>query len=335
MKNVYKKEILFLGLLFQSSALHPAKWENTHSNVQTICLQGMASSQAQFSKYTKQLETTTGQVVSCPKKNRIDIILHPFIGQELSEVVPHSAQNRWFQKLMAGMYRYVQRNMYEYTFTPKSPDIDISGYYIDINKINVAQSNDIQEHAAKYALWKTQYGNNPYIALGISRGAAATFTSIALNQYDQLPALVILEGCFSCVPDVLNFRYGKAWKVASWLLHKFTQYDPNGPSPLSSIDHFPANVPVVFISSQADTSVPYACTKKLAYALAQKGGNDVYLITLATAGHTTYSITPKDRELYRNCLHAIYREYNLPFIKKHADAGEECMRISKISTIKI
>jgi hypothetical protein len=100
-------------------------------------------------------------------------------------------------------------------------------------------------------------------------------------------------------------------------------------------DKFPMDVPLVIISSKADSTVPHDNSLKLAQLVAAnrlKAKNTgaspapVYFIQLDKPDHNEYSLItkfPEEVSRYQNTLHAIYRRHNLPHIQAFAEKGEE------------
>lgn len=307
------------------------EWINTENAPATIFFQGNANSQIQLANYTREFITTTGQHITCPPHQRIDIVYQSFIGKELDEVIPLSATNNIVEKTYGALSALIQHYVYHYKVS-KADEENIAGHSINIKKLNLGQQGDVLEHKAKYDLFKTTYPTRNFILFGISRGAATTFNAEALYKY---PAkILVLEGCFTSVGDVLTKRYGRLRSYIEKILEKLTSYSRTGYSPISLVDKFPANIPVVFISSMLDKEVPYELTHKLAHTLAARKKNDVYLITLKHSSHSGYALDhEEDRNYYQTCIHAIYKKYNLPYIEHYAEAGEKYLQEMLISSV--
>jgi hypothetical protein len=105
----------------------------------------------------------------------------------------------------------------------------------------------------------------------------------------------------------------------------------DGPSPAAAIESFPLGVPVFFITSKTDKSVPCHSTESLAKELAKKGLNPVYLLVLEKSSHPNYMCDDQeDKDAYVTLLHALYKRYELPYIESMADEGEELLGVSKL-----
>lgn len=289
--------------------------------VYTIFYQGIFASQTQLAQYTPYIHTTTGHIVRASKKCAIDIVQHPFIGKEIEEVISASRMGPLdsAQSFVLGLlekYRFG----YSIKRINKQSVTDGSAFAIDFSTIDLAQERSIEQFHEKYTLWQAAHPGTDCILFGVSRGAATVFNALATHKY---PArLVILESCFGSIPEIMQHAYGKQYKNILTLLARSTRFKVEGPSPLMLLDQFPPDIPVVFISSHKDQRVPYTSTRNLAYLLACKKQNPVYLITLKKSAHGQYSSSSKrDRAYYQAVMHAIYRAHNLPYIKEFADAG--------------
>ncbi len=125
-------------------------------------------------------------------------------------------------------------------------------------KVDIGQSSDSNEWVARYCeAWAPK---EPVIFFGVSRGALVTFKKAYFLAKTEVPKLVILEGCPDSIPNVIEARYGSIIGGAiEWALQLFTRYNAKRArlnSALSCVDDFPRDVPVAFITSEKDTTVP-------------------------------------------------------------------------------
>jgi hypothetical protein len=319
----------------------------TNKNVQTIYYQGMGESQTQCAKYTgrRGFIATTGEHVICP--NGIDIIENPFIGREISEVIPaHIVQGKFAlsQKIVAAVCHPIRtifeirnsaHNKTEGIIIEPNSDANsletIETHSLKLERISIAQDNDIADHKMRYESCVQQYPEDDLILFGPSRGAATTFNAAAFNEYDfSRIHLIVLEGCFDTVPHILKMRH--PWLLASdsvcnavvKILTTVTSFKQYGKAPLTSVEQFPEQIPVIFITSAADTSVNPLCTQRLIDALHTRGKNTIYCLTLKHSSHPRYMMDDlEDSQNYRDCIHALYKRLNLPYIPQYAQAGEQ------------
>lgn len=331
--------------------------DSQYPKTYTVYYQGMFASQTQLARYVGPdgFIASTGERVKFVESplelgQPLDIIPYPMIGPEIEEL--HTVL--WttnplkliVNTLFSGISRLsnwsygieVKPEQAQYGEHDNIIDVGTIAYHgIDLTKVSVAQENDIRSHQskvehcnAKLAKEKEQTCNtesNHIILHGVSRGAATTFNAAAANQYPNVK-IVILEGCFDealanqdRVTGVISGFFSQAKKQALKL--GIADYRPEGPSPIKNIETFPEGVPVVFITSKKDNEVPYEGTELLAKALAKRGKNDVYLLTLDNPSHNDYiSNNILDRRKYQSFIHAIYQKYQLPHKAQLAELGK-------------
>ena len=150
------------------------------------------------------------------------------------------------------------------------------------------------------------------IAFGISRGAATTFSRWAhASPNETLPQLVVLEGCPDSIGNVLNYRYGRrVGGVVQQLLHRWTRYRANGMSALASASRFPLDLPVAFVTSIQDKSVPASGTQAIVNLLRARGHKHVHLLVLQDAHHNNYyTASERDRSAYQTFVRLLQDRY--------------------------
>ena len=200
----------------------------------------------------------------------------------------------------------------------------------------------------KYDYWNAREDKADGLILwGVSRGTAATFCALAEHQYDNVK-LVILEGAIDSIPNVLrnwitpfvseertqNIMRGVNSAFSFFYQHGFMKFNPEGSSPLKSVEDFPEGIPVIFITSKLDTEVTCSNTENIAQSLVAKGKNDVYLLKLERSSHPNYMYDdPNDRSHYETFIHAIYKKYNLKHIPELASQGENLINPSLLFEI--
>ncbi len=327
----------------------------------TIFFQGIGTAQTQALKYIgdRTITATNGQSMWCVGRNQLkplNVLYHVHIGVEVEDVflIDNSA---YFSKLLPsyllGSFISWQTNSY-YGFQFSSPPLpaneSVEFYAPNISRMNVGQTTDIATHKAKYQSWQARENKNKGLILwGVSRGTAATFCAFAEEHYPEV-RLVVLEGAIDSVQNILtNHTNALVQKESlsqsitnavssglSFFKQKaLTDYDPNGPSPLKSVDSFPEQVPVVFITSKIDRVVHSSNTQHIANTLAAKGKNDVYLLTLEHSRHPSYMFDDKhDHDKYETFIHAIYKKYNLEHDSQLAQRGEQWIAESTLHTLE-
>lgn len=322
----------------------PCEWVHPGpKDVQTVYYQGVNASQTQVSKYTgaRGFRATTGEHVVC--KHGFDVIENAFIGKELDEVLlqrvrakKHAQVKEFFHhpiRVIEQCFNAIAENKaYGITIdeTPEDMEYTVSAHSIRIGRMSMGQSCDIAEHRIRYDLCVEQYPDSDIILFGVSRGAATTFNACACNQYDMNKVkLVVLEGCFDSVSNAahnskLFLGWRKMEKKFVKILSALTQFKDEGISPIKLVANFPEQVPVLFVTSKKDIIVPVASVLNLVQGLKERGKNPVYMLVLERSTHPKYMMDDKkDTANYRDCLHALYKQLNLPYIPAYAEYGEK------------
>lgn len=312
-------------------------------DVRTIFYQGVNASQAQVSKYTglRGFIATTGEHVVC--KRGFDVIENPFIGKELGEVqlkkIYHGKRahiKAFFRHPVRALEQCVN-NLFENKLlgiTIKSScrgqKETVQAHNVHFNAMSLAQNSDITEHQNRYDLCVAQHPDSDIVLYGVSRGAATTFNACASNHYDiHKIRLIVLEGCFDSVAGAVHnsplfLKWNGLERAVVKAMMAATQFKAQGLAPINLVDEFPENVPVLFVTSVCDHIVPMASVQRLVDALKTRGKNPIYMLVLKHSSHPKYMMDDKeDTENYRDCMHALYKSLNLPYIPEYAERGEQ------------
>lgn len=310
----------------------------------TIFFQGNGCSQTQILKYVgdSKVIATTGETMWCTSQN-IKVIYRPFIGNEITDISlkPFDSPSRFFNPVVLVNSAATKISNLANGFHVESiPDAEetVAYHCSNISEINIGQESDIHSHKSKHDAWfQNNKKTKDLILFGVSRGTAATFCAYAIYKYPQVK-LVILEGAIDSVPEVIKNRAGlyfesedacnfisqKINTTLTFLNNKnYIKFNPEGLSPLDCVDDFPENVPVVFISSKIDKTVPYKSTENIAQKLASRGKNEVFLISLNASSHPNYAFDCKeDREIYETTINAILKRFGFKHDPLLAEKGE-------------
>ena len=323
------------------------EWDGSGVFCDTLFFQGIGTSQTQLLKYVGDLKikATTGQEMwctGCRNLKPLYVIRHPFIGLEVGDIYfnPFTSLFSYLNpfKLTSACITYGTNYYYGVRYTEPLPQHESVAYHVpNLTKINIGQELDMESHKKKYDSWVTQrVEERGAVLYGVSRGTAATFCAYAKYKYPEVK-LVVLEGAIDSTQNLLSkyislicpgifafrFRSGINAGLSFFKNRGYLAYDPEGPSPLKSVDEFPEGIPVVFISSKIDLIVPYKNTENIARALANKGKNQVYLLTLLHSRHPNYMFDDiKDHDDYEAFIHAVYKKYNINHDSKLAAKGE-------------
>jgi len=239
------------------------------------------------------------------------------------------------------MITSLDRRKYGVYIENVSPEESVCGHYSRLSAVNFAQDRDLSNHKRKFDACAQIYPNIPKILYGVSRGAATTFRACAQRADDYADVrLVILEGCFDNVSHNLKARFPTlcSFTGVHYLMHEtltlITSYKKDGGSPLDDVARFPKNLPVAFITSEADDVVPAECTKELVAALVKAGHKEVYFLRLKASSHSKYMMDNEaDAAAYQYFVHALYKKYNLPYIEAYAQQGQALVGESHVVKI--
>lgn len=312
----------------------------TFEKCDTLYYQGMNNSQVQALKYigNQRVSATTGELMWCTGRNNflpINVINNLFIGEEIADVNLRTF-NSYFDffnpiHVMGVFISWLSNRLNGFQFSPpEKPNSETVRYHAPIiSNITIGQKTDIESHKRKYQRWQQKEDKTKGLILfGVSRGTAATFCALSQEKYPEV-RLVILEGAIDSIDNVLKTR--PFARVTSF----FTQYVPNGISPLQCVNHYPENVPTVFITSEIDTTVPCENTVNIAQTLAGRGKNDVYLLKLKRSSHPNYMFDDvEDRTNYECFINAVYKKYHLHHDPELAQKGEDVLRSSTLFEVE-
>ncbi len=185
----------------------------------------------------------------------------------------------------------------------------LTPYWTNPFKINLAQEDDLN-----YALLRVKGAlretDKDLILYGCSRGAAVALSTLALldKRSQNRIKLVVCEGIFDSVENVLDTRFGPTMASIVRRLLSYTRYRPYGYTPLRLVPFLPKSVPVVIVTSTTDRVVTSECTMNLYRALKEQVDR-VYGLLLTRSSHSGYSSDyPDDAVNYYTAMINIYRE---------------------------
>lgn len=286
----------------------------------------------------------------------IDVIKKPHIGVEVADIRFNVFTNYWsyfnLVNILGCTLTWGINHYYGVHFTRPIPQqVSIAYHMLNFSQINFGQEHDMLSHRKKYDSWLIKEKKSEGLILwGVSRGTAATFCAYAKEKYPEV-RLVVLEGAIDSSQNILS-NYLFAFCPNVYLANRikssiniglsffknrgYISYDPDGPSPLKSVDQFPEDIPVVFITSEEDKIISCVNTERIAKALANREKNPVYLLKLKHSRHPNYMFdNSEDRNNYELFIHAIYKKYNLNHDQKLANAGQDLLNSCRIHPEKI
>jgi len=197
---------------------------------------------------------------------------------------------------------------------------------------SLGQKNEIEALRKAYRQMdkekETENGQKIYddkrVLAGVSRGASTIINFLAKDKPDKVKA-AILESPFDHMESIIM----KHWFIELLaklpflskeriynIFCKITQYQDNGAHTINLVDKIDKNIPVMFVCSKTDKSVPYLATINLYKKLIKSGHKRAHLLRLANGRHARFLQNDEVGEKYQNVIHAFYKKYGL----KHDDA---------------
>lgn len=197
-------------------------------------------------------------------------------------------------------------------------------------RINLAQTGDVQHAYDIVRDAMTARPNDRVVLFGTSRGAAVALrlTAVLTPEERQRVALVVLEGVFDTVENVLydrfekGARFGVRARVVRWLLRRVTQYRPDAPTPLDAARALSAEmrdhengvkrVPPVAVITSAVDRVVYPTSTRAVYDALVGASRDarVHFLELKASTHSGYTTdSDADRRAYRDFMADMYARY--------------------------
>jgi len=186
-------------------------------------------------------------------------------------------------------------------------DANDFSYFLRFSKYNFGQDNDVEAINNEYQLI-----NDPnIIAYGVSRGSRALINWIAKYRPLNIKA-IILEGTPTDLDEMTDFSPGYLYyyyQLVKRILPYISSYDPNAPNITDTILDLPRNIPILFITSEKDKTVPYQCSLNIYQKLINNGFTNVSICVLGKAGHDDYiSNNDRDRAIYYDAVMKIYEQ---------------------------
>ena len=311
-------------------------WTNTDDLVLTVFYQGLYNSQIQLAKYTGSdgFIATTGEHIFTKDSNGCNLIKNPWIGSELSEI-ELSTKNSSFLNPGKLVSVYISKNFNKRYIISSCPDqkcthpqvsdqltpnLTLNSHNIRFLQINFGQEVDIYECINK--IQTAAVKTSQLILFGASKGAATIYNTVAYlnlihsNLLNSVK-LIILDGPYD---DVSRLFSSKLQEIA---VTNLSLYKSDGISPEKSTKYFPANIPVIFVTTEIDQKVPAEETIKLAKRLAEQKQNQIYLLIVNNSTHSNCTMEDDiDKYRYSVLVHSVYKKFNLPYIPKYADSTD-------------
>lgn len=280
--------------------------------VVTVFFQGNQASRLQATKYAGKegldIYVTNDNVEHVYNPSSPQLLYNLFSYPELNDVRYGWSWNpyHWLFMLLHWI-RQLQFNIYGSACVPHNLH----------SRVNIAGSEDVAQCVLAIKACITKHAMKRIVLFGTSRGASTVLLALTRLSKEELShiALVIAEAPFASVQSVLYATMPLPTKTVPFFtaaLEYFTQYRATQRSPLQAVlsEDFPLDLPLVFVTSEVDTTVPVSETKQLLTVLQERKHTALHHIALKHSHHSWMSLHhEEDVALYVKELHLLYRKY--------------------------
>lgn len=286
-----------------------------YANVTTLFSQGLLSPRSQGAKYSKAGMVVDGdRHVTYPGAN--DIVHNLVDYPELR----HVGYEWCFNPL------YILMQVLTYLRTLYFWSIGETAHHVYVSLIDIAGPMEVAEHAEAWRTYNWELDvaashggphRNRLVLFGTSRGAATTFTSVAISTAWERRhlRLVVLEAPFDTVEHALQHQLGNdvASLVYNNVVKQYTNFSETYLSPARAAWRFPLDVPVAFVTSDQDAVVHPNQTKYMIDILRTRQHPNVHHLQLRESAHHAMSLGDgEDQRRYVQFMAEMHERYVLP-----------------------
>jgi len=201
---------------------------------------------------------------------------------------------------------------------------------VNIFKTSFGQDNEIAELKKNCDEVVPEKSEDAAILLfGLSRGGSTAINYVVTEDPQQVEVLV-LESPVGHAKNVFNHHWfikfiaKMLWTKPDGIYNffeKISVHDANGKHAVDLVDKIRKDIPVMFICSQEDQSVPVDSTIELYEKLKAAGHEKAYLLKLQKGRHSKLLFS-EDADKYQNVMHAFYKKHGLPCDDELAEKGQ-------------
>lgn len=285
----------------------------TMEEVVTVFAQGNHASRTQACKYAGpkgfDIRVTGGNVEHVFNPDSPTLLHNIFTYGELNDLEYGASYNpvHWISKLVhLGVNNYY--NVYGTSCLPHNL----------LSNDNIAGPEDVAQYVNAVRACIKENPKKKIVLFGCSRGASVVL--VALAKFTEVEIkhihLAIVEAPFASVPSVISRTYPSC--IVPWILsglEKFTSYTSRQLSPLEAVksETFPLELPLLFVTSQVDTTVPPEETLELIRVLREERGHrELHHLELQKSHHCQMSLQDQDDvDMYLKKVQLLYRKYQL------------------------
>lgn len=232
------------------------------SNVVTIFFQGNRESRAQATHYCGKegldIYVSEGNVEHVFSPNTPQLLYNLFLFSELNDIEFGFSWNpfHWISMLFHQFYSWYF-NLYGTACMPHNK----------WSLMNIAGPEDVAQCVIAIRACIKKHPYKRLVLFGCSRGASTVLVALTQLDKEELThlAFVIAEAPFASVPSLLTEYNTTLAPYILSLLERFTLFNRDQYSPLDAVksERFPTHIPLLMITSDADTTVPLKNTTHL------------------------------------------------------------------------
>lgn len=279
-------------------------------DVVTVYFQGNFASRTQACKYAGpeglDIRVTDNQVEHVFNTNAPRLLYNLFLYNELNDIQYEVSYNPFHWCCSLGQFVYQQYyNVYGTSCVPHN----------NLSRLNFAGSEDVAQCVNAVKACIKTHPEKRIVLFGTSRGAATILVSLTKLSKEELThlKLVIAEAPFASIPSLLyNTLPACIVPYLFYMAEKLTLFKENQISPLHAVtdDAFPLEIPILFVTSEADRTIPIHETTQLIEVLKKREHKALNHLKLKRSSHSMMSIGDKDdQDAYYAELQRLYRKY--------------------------
>ena len=300
---------LLKKLMYKKEHINTPKYmrdpNKLRDNVVTFFFQGNNSSRSQATKYTGPESVRcryNGKDIEATSQISPRILHNVYTYDELDDLDYYSYNPIFLGLKLAFHISNVQNGIDGPTHIP------------DITKWSVGGQDDVNHFLRNIKKMIDEHPDKKIVVFGCSRGASTTLIGLSLlgDEYLKKINLVIVEAPFNNLSDVLN-----SWKYLKFLadiqlhlLAKYARYSHEQLTPIEAVDDIPTNIPIAFITSKIDETVPEKLSKKIIKKMRKMGHEKIHHCSLDNSCHEKCSIDNlEDQKKYFDFVEELYQKY--------------------------
>jgi pimeloyl-ACP methyl ester carboxylesterase len=198
-------------------------------------------------------------------------------------------------------------------------------FRVNFTQTSLGQDNELKALAQAYDKAIALADPEGIVLVGLSRGASALASFIALNNPTKIKA-VVLESPFDSFVASINDKITRPWvrRFVHALVRRgwpFFKHRIDAATPVDLVAKIPLDMPVLVVCSMQDTTVSAASSIRLYKKLRETGHNHAHLLILDHGRHAQL-LQAQQGHIYHNVTHAFYKKYSLAHDPVSAERGK-------------